>query len=173
MSGQISRRDLLRYVGYVAMGGGLGTLSILAAEGQKREDEERERRDLESRVTVVAIPNEVIEVKGRWKMGPFTIGYRIATPKYIIASGYGGLHGQEGQPFAGPGLVDDRLINSFGVIAQNARIAQASNEPMSFFGNEARMTGDFSIPYIYQGKRVVILRKAEFRGQEFTAERSK
>lgn len=111
-------------------------------------------------VTYDAAPLEVAAVIGHWKMGPFTIGCRIVTDKYVFISDVGALRGQEGQAFRGPGLVPYATVASFEKILPIAEEARRLNLSMRFYGDLVHLKDD-SI-FEWNGKQVVLLHSAAY-----------
>ena len=120
-------------------------------------------------VTYSGIPRETVKVTGHWKMGEFVIGYRIITDEYVITSGYGGLFGQEGQQFGGPGMVPHTTVSTFGHIVEVAEQAK-DKEPITFNGDIA-YTREGNQPYLFEGKRVIILLNATYKGKNYEVNR--
>lgn len=120
-------------------------------------------------VTYSGIPRETVKVIGHWKMGEFVIGYRIITDEYVITSGYGGLFGQEGQAFGGPGLVPHATVSTFGRIVDVAEQVK-NKEPITFYGDLA-YTREGNQPYLFEGKKVIILFSAAYDGHDHEVNR--
>ena len=120
-------------------------------------------------VTYSGIPRETVKVTGTWKMGEFVIGYRIITDEYVVISGAGGLFGQEGQAFGGPGMVPHATVSTFGRIAEIAKQAKDKSQ-ITFYGDLA-YSRDGNQPYLFEGKKVIILLNASYNGQDYEVNR--
>ena len=116
-------------------------------------------------VAYSGIPRETVKITGCGKTGEFIIGYRIVTDEYIITSGYGGLFGQEGQALGGPGAVPYATVSTFGHVVEVAKQIR-NKEPMTFYGDLA-YTREGNKPYLFEGKKVIILFKAKYDHYEY------
>lgn len=108
-------------------------------------------------VTYRGAPRNIVEVKGKWKMGEFTCGYRIEFDSCYAISDGGGLLGQEGMPFVGPGMVPHKTIQTF------ERVADICNKILN--KDSITIYGDLAKDYnnkdlIYLNKRVILLYEA-------------
>ena len=120
-------------------------------------------------ITITAIPHSTVKVTGHWKMGEFVIGYRIITDDYVVISDGGGLFGQEGQAFGGPGLVKHATVSTFGRVVEVAERVKGK-EPITFYGDLAH-TREGNRPYLFEGKKVIILLNATHNGQNYEVNR--
>ncbi len=116
-------------------------------------------------ITITAVPDSTVKVTGQWKMGEFVIGYRIITDEYVVVSGPGGLFGQEGQSFGGPGLVPHATVTSFARVVEVAERVKDKG-PISFYGDLA-YAREGNQPFLYEGKKVIILYNATYGGQDY------
>ena len=120
-------------------------------------------------VKTSAIPRSIEKVVGHWKMGEFTIGYRIITDEYVITTDYGGLHGQEGQGLAGPGTVRYKTVETFGRVAEIAETCK-NERPIEFYGDIAYLKNE-NKPYLFEGKKVIVLYTAVLDGKVYEINR--
>lgn len=120
-------------------------------------------------ITITAIPHLIVKVVGHWKMGDFVIGYRIITDEYVVISDDGGLSGQEGQAFSGPGLVKHAIVSTFGRVAEIAEQTK-DKEPITFYGDLVYAREE-NQPYLFEHKKVIILFNATHNGQKYEVNR--
>lgn len=100
-------------------------------------------------------------------MGEFVIGYRIVTDEYVMITDGGGLFGQEGQSFGGPGLVNFATVSTFGRIVEVAEQVK-DRDPITFYG-ELVYVGHAL--YLFEGKKVIILFNATYNDRTYEVNR--
>jgi hypothetical protein len=120
-------------------------------------------------VTYTGVPQATAKVTGTWKMGEFDIGYRIITDEYVFITDGGGLYGQDGQSFGGPGMVHAATVSSFAKIVHLAEWAKASNETITFKGD--LVLTDEGEPYYFEDKKVALLFSATYQEQDYEVNR--
>lgn len=120
-------------------------------------------------ITITAVPRSTIKVTGNWKRGEFLIGYRIITDNYIITSGYAGIFGQQGGVARGPGIVKHPIMSSFGQVFELAE--EMKNKELITFHGDLYYVGEESHPYIFEGRKVIILYNAIHNDQNYEVNR--
>jgi len=113
-------------------------------------------------VTYTGIPRDVVEVKGHWKNGDYTQGFRIEFDDYYATSGGQGLFGQEGMGLRGPGMVSHATVESFRKIADLCERIK-DKEEISLHGDLAKARDGNN--YLFEEKKVIILYDATHNGQ--------
>ena len=117
-------------------------------------------------ITITAVPRSTVEVMEVWEEIEFVAGYRIVTDEYIIASGYGGLFGQAGldSEFRGLDCVEV-TVPTFSRVVAVAEQAK-DKDPLTFYGDLA-YAREGNQPYLFEGKKVILLFKATYQGQDY------
>lgn len=109
-------------------------------------------------VTIVAVPEDVIEITSQWKGGEFTSGYRISTNQCVIVTNEAALINQDEAAFGGPGMVEHAVVQTFRPVYQAAKKAHQQARPMTFLG--AWLTEDGQL-IKWQTKPVMVLYSAQ------------
>ena len=151
---KLTRRDVLRGTGKLVLG--LCGASLLSGCSN-------EQPTPKNPITYTGIPRDVVEVKGYWKMGPYTQGFRIEFDDYYAITGEQGLFGQEGWAFKGPKLVPHATVNSFRKIANLCESIKGTEE-IALNGDLAKCK-NHGEDYLFDGKKVIILYGATYNGQ--------
>lgn len=121
-------------------------------------------------LTMTVIPTDVEEVTSHWKGGAYTVGYRIIAESTVFVTDGGGLNGQSGMAFSGPGLVQHCMVDSFKPVYQAALRARQECRSMTLSGDRARdQSGQ---PIYWQGMSVVLLYSAEYAGVSYQIDRN-
>lgn len=119
-------------------------------------------------VGYTGIPRNVVEVKGTWKIGPYTQGIRIEFDDYIAVTNEMALYGQDGMSFGGPGLVPHATVRTFKTIADLSEVIK-DKETMTLHGDLAISRNQ--TPVIFNGRKVIILFDAEYNGKKYEVNR--
>jgi len=128
-----------------------------------------EQSKLEHPVKYSGIPRETIKVQTSRNGGDFVVGYRIITDEYIIISGINALFEQEGQVISSPSMGLCAALSTFGCIVKLAEKVK-DKSPITFYGDIV-YPANANQPYLFEGKKVIILFSAKYNYQHYAVDR--